>query len=246
MTCLATLRHNAGEAAIAGAEDERVWAQEGAHGSAVRLERCRDRLRHKLRLCGSSIVAGFHRLWPRRRDANPGPFAPEFTRGSFRGVSSPLVGEDQGGGSRHPSQQWSSDACDNGSGDPPPIGRSEERPSIGRAMPAPTRGGGCANAIGSVEKPQVLSPEAPVSFGGLANASPLLAVFVVGKTAPNRALGASELAEPKLELVSAGCAWTSAGPSGYPAAGRLRPNRRARAIASAKRAQSIAGTACHA
>jgi hypothetical protein len=104
-------------------------------------------------------------------------FAPEFTRGSVGRVSSPLVEEDQGGGSRYPSQQASSDACDNGLRDPPPTGRSEERPSIGRAMPAPTRGGGCANAIGSVEKQQVSSPEASVSFGDIGETSPLLAVF---------------------------------------------------------------------
>jgi hypothetical protein len=92
-------------------------------------------------------------------------FAPEFTRGSFGRVSSPLVGEDQGGGSRCPSQQ-ASGAFDNllGPHDPPP-------------RPAPTRGGGCANAIGSVEKQQVLSPEAPVSFGDIGEISPLLAVF---------------------------------------------------------------------
>jgi Putative DNA-binding domain len=36
--------------------------------------------------------------------------------------------------------------------DPPPIGRSEERPSVGRAMPAPTRGGGGANSIDSVQQ----------------------------------------------------------------------------------------------
>src|SRR5580692_5273498 len=54
MTCWATLRHNAAEAAIVGARDERVWARDGAHGSAVRLERRRDCLRSKLRLCRSS------------------------------------------------------------------------------------------------------------------------------------------------------------------------------------------------
>jgi murein L,D-transpeptidase YcbB/YkuD len=106
------------------------------------------------------------------------PFAPELTSGSSGRVSSPLVGADQGGGSRRPSQQGSSDdACDNGPRDPSPIGRSEERPSIGRAMPAPTRGGGCANAIGSVEKPQLLSLEAPLNFGDVGQTTPLLALF---------------------------------------------------------------------
>src|SRR5580692_5003138 len=43
----------------------------------------------------------------------------EFTRGSYGRVSSPLAGEDQGGGSRHPAQQPSGDACDNGLRAPP-------------------------------------------------------------------------------------------------------------------------------
>src|ERR1700722_5038767 len=77
-------------------------------------------------------------------------FSSEITRGPSGSVSSPLVAEDQGGGSRYPSQQESSAACDNSLRDPPPIGRSEERPSVGRPMPAPAREGGCANAIGSM------------------------------------------------------------------------------------------------
>jgi hypothetical protein len=76
----------------------------------------------------------------------------EITDGSLRRVSSPLVGEDQGGGSRGPMRQDGSGVSDNllGPSDPPPIGRSEERPSLGRAMPAPSRGGGCANGVDSV------------------------------------------------------------------------------------------------
>jgi protein ImuB len=74
-----------------------------------------------------------------------------FTRRSARRLSSPLVGEDQGGGSRRPARLENSDAWDNGPRDPPPTGRSEERPSLGRAMPAPTRGGGCANVIDAAE-----------------------------------------------------------------------------------------------
>jgi hypothetical protein len=69
-------------------------------------------------------------------------------------VSSPLVGEEQGGGSHGLTRQASSGASDNllGQRDPAPIGRSEERPSLGRAMPAPTRGGGgCANDVESTE-----------------------------------------------------------------------------------------------
>jgi Putative DNA-binding domain len=64
----------------------------------------------------------------------------------FGRSSSPLVG-----GSRGPMRQESGGASDNlvGPSDPPPIGRSEERPSVGRAMPAPTRGGGCANSVDS-------------------------------------------------------------------------------------------------
>jgi L,D-transpeptidase YcbB len=107
------------------------------------------------------------------------PFAPEFT-----------VGEDRGGGSRHPSQQGSSDACDNALRDPPP-------------PPAPTRGGGCANVLDSVEKWQVLSPEAPVSFGDLARASPLLVVFTAAPAARGPAPDVALFAEPKLERASA-------------------------------------------
>ena len=86
------------------------------------------------------------------------PLAFEVARGSFRRVSSPqspsngrasfghpMVGEDQGGGSRCPGGGGgSASASLLGLRDPPPTGRSEERPSLGRAMAAPTRGGGCA------------------------------------------------------------------------------------------------------
>ncbi len=70
--------------------------------------------------------------------------APGFTRGSLGRVSSPLVGEDQGGGSRRPVGQASSDAFDHLTGprDPPPV-------------PAPTSGGGCADAIDSTEMQKV-------------------------------------------------------------------------------------------
>jgi hypothetical protein len=75
--------------------------------------------------------------------AAPGPglsqTALEITNRSLRRVSSPLVGEDQGGGSRGPMRQGSRGASDNllGHRDHPP-------------PPAPTRGGGCANGIDSV------------------------------------------------------------------------------------------------
>ena len=73
MTCSATLRHNAGEAAVVGAGDERVRARDGAHGSAVRLERRRDRLRRQLRLCRSVPLArGAAEL---RRDSRRKPVA---------------------------------------------------------------------------------------------------------------------------------------------------------------------------
>jgi Putative DNA-binding domain len=77
------------------------------------------------------------------------PQSPSNGRASF---GRPMAGEDQGGGSHGPMRQGSRGASNNllGPSDPPPIGRSEERPSIGRAMPAPTRGGGCANGIDSV------------------------------------------------------------------------------------------------
>jgi L,D-transpeptidase YcbB len=70
-------------------------------------------------------------------------------------------------------------------------------------MPAPAREGGCANAIGSMERRQVLSPEPTLKFGEPADASPLFVVFTAGHVARGLAPGASELAEPKLELVSA-------------------------------------------
>ncbi len=44
-------------------------------------------------------------------------------------------------------------------------------------MPAPTRGGGCANVIASAETRRLLSPEAPLDFGNIGETSPLLAVF---------------------------------------------------------------------
>src|ERR1700722_554524 len=62
----------------------------------------------------------------------------------FISLPAPLVGEDRGGGSRRPTRQASDGAFDNllDPRDPPPIGRSAERPSFGQAMPAPTRGAG--------------------------------------------------------------------------------------------------------
>src|ERR1700722_663150 len=161
MTCLATLRHNAAEAA----------AERGM--SAFGRGRVRTLLLTGLSAAAMACAAS---LGFADAQSPPGPFgadlgaqtrtsAPlplEFTRGSHGRVSSPLAGEDQGGGARYPTQQGSGDACDNGLRDPPPIGRSEERPSIGRAIPAPTRGVECANGI---------------NFADPDGASPLLAMF---------------------------------------------------------------------
>jgi murein L,D-transpeptidase YcbB/YkuD len=88
------------------------------------------------------------------------PLGPSATDvGAEMRLSSPLVGEDQGGGSRCPTQQR--ERRDNllSLRDPPPIGRSEERPSFDWAMPSPTRGGGCANIID-------LASEAPAPAHG--------------------------------------------------------------------------------
>ena len=65
----------------------------------------------------------------------------EFTRGHSQRVSSPLVGEDQGGGSRRPARLARGNAFANllGSRDPPPL-------------PAPTRGGGAANGADPVQQ----------------------------------------------------------------------------------------------
>jgi Putative DNA-binding domain len=75
-------------------------------------------------------------------EAGPGAeqMALEFTQRSLRRISSPLVGEDQGGGSRRLTRFGGAGAFANrlGPRDPPPL-------------PAPTRGGGCANRIDPVQ-----------------------------------------------------------------------------------------------
>ena len=110
------------------------------------------------------------------------PQSPSDGRASF---GRPMVGEDQGGGSRCPAQQR--ERRDNllSPRDPPHIGRSEEGPSIGRAMPALTRGGGRANAI---------------NFGDPDSQSPLLAVFNAMSPARDRTLDTGGPAEPTLDL----------------------------------------------
>jgi hypothetical protein len=83
-------------------------------------------------------------------------FMAEYLAGgpeTYGRISSPLVGEDRGGGSRSLTGLGSGGTFESvlGPRDPPPIGRSEERPSDGRATPAPTRGGGGANGVYSAE-----------------------------------------------------------------------------------------------
>jgi hypothetical protein len=100
-----------------------------------------------------------------------------FTQGSRRRVSSPhspsdgraffgrpMAGEEQGGGSHRPPREGST-AFESllGPRDPPPIGRSEERPSVRRAMPAPARGGGCASRIDFAELHQAAACLADVA-----------------------------------------------------------------------------------
>jgi hypothetical protein len=83
------------------------------------------------------------------RDASPPPgiglgelesFALEFTRGLPRCASSPLRGRNEEGGSAVLCNKAAAGAFNNlpRPRDPPPL-------------PAPTRGGGCANVIGSVQ-----------------------------------------------------------------------------------------------
>jgi L,D-transpeptidase YcbB len=114
--------------------------------------------RRRLLLSGMSAVAMACAAGP----AFPDPLSPlsPFTadvEAEMR-LSSPLVGEDQGGGSRRPVQ-----------------------------------GGGR----------QAPSPEAPLSFGDLANISPLIAIITAGNTARGPAPEASGFAKPKLDLASA-------------------------------------------
>jgi protein ImuB len=150
------------------AELERAHEAKRAHALAELLDRLSARLGARAVTRRELIEA---HLPEQAEAAVPATFKHDaigFTQGTARRVSSPtraalvraraqaLVGEDQGGGSRWPTQQGSSGALDNGLSDPPPIGRSEERPSIGRTMPAPTRGGGGANVIDSAERLQRL------------------------------------------------------------------------------------------
>jgi Putative DNA-binding domain len=69
------------------------------------------------------------------------PITPEITRETLQRVSSPLVGEEQEGGSHGPRRQARGGAPDSllGQRDPPPL-------------PAPTREGGGANDLGSLQQ----------------------------------------------------------------------------------------------
>jgi L,D-transpeptidase YcbB len=95
-------------------------------------------------------------LSPSAADAGAGMRVSSPTRAALaRARAQALVGEDQGGGSRRPTQQGSGDACHNGPRDPPPL-------------PAPTGGGGCANGV---------------DFADPDSASPLVAVFNAPRSA---------------------------------------------------------------
>jgi cobalamin biosynthesis protein CobC len=96
------------------------------------------------------------------------PPAFQFMQGALRRVSSPLVGEDQGGGSRGPGTS-AGGTFDN-------LSRQRDSPPL----PAPTRGGGGADVIDSAEMPLALAPEE-----GLAPALPASGAVVLrsfGKT----------------------------------------------------------------
>ncbi len=147
---------------IAPGDDEarlRAALKSGADAVVIDLAVAPD-LRAKARSGAARLLAKAHAVAPTLMvRVNPlERFAPGLTRGSLGRVSSPdspsrdgrsaerpMVGEDQGGGSRRPTGQASSDAFDNPAGprDPPP-------------PPAPSSGGGCADAIDPTEMQQVL------------------------------------------------------------------------------------------
>ena len=60
----------------------------------------------------------------------------------------------------------------------------------------------CAASLAFADLLPYLSPEAPPSFGGLADASPLVAVFTAARGARDPALDVGLLAEPKFGLAS--------------------------------------------
>jgi murein L,D-transpeptidase YcbB/YkuD len=62
----------------------------------------------------------------------------------------------------------------------------------------------CAASLASADPSPILSPEAPLKFGDVADATPLLAVFAAGNRTGGAALDVNELAEPTLGLASFG------------------------------------------
>ncbi|HXE24706.1 MAG TPA: DNA polymerase Y family protein [Roseiarcus sp.] len=125
------------------AELERAHEAERAHALAELLDRLSARLGTRAVTRRELVEA---HLPDEAEAAAPATLAPfPLMRGSPRRVSSPLAGEDQGGGSRRPARLESGGAFDNllGLRDPPPL-------------PAPTRGGGCANAADFIEMQQAL------------------------------------------------------------------------------------------
>ena len=104
--------------------------------------------RTRLREREEAALAGDDRLW-RRFPRVRGCVSRARSRPVRARLLPPLAGEEQGGGSRRPMDDGAAGRLDNlqGEHDPPPTWHSEERPSFRRATPAPTGGGGCANAI---------------------------------------------------------------------------------------------------
>src|SRR6185437_6207303 len=122
------------------AELERAHEAERAHALAELLDRLSARLGTRAVTRRALIDAHLPDEAEAAAPATLAPFA--LMRGSPRRVSSPLAGEDQGGGSRRPARLESGGAFDNllGLRDSP--------------LPAPTRGGGCANAADFIEMQQ--------------------------------------------------------------------------------------------
>ena len=127
------------------AELERAHEAERAHALAELLDRLSARLGARAVTRRELIDAHLPEQAEAAAPATLGHDAMGFTRGSARRVSSPLAGEDQGGGSRRLMRLGSSGGSNNllGQRDPPPL-------------PAPTRGGGSANVINSTERPPTL------------------------------------------------------------------------------------------
>ena len=135
------------------AELERAHEAERARSLAELLDRLSARLGARAVTRRELIDAHLPEQAEAAAPATLASFALEFTRRSVRRVSSPqspsngrasfgrpMVGEDQGGGSHRLTRQGSSGAFNNlhDPRDPPPL-------------PAPTRGGGCANVIDAAE-----------------------------------------------------------------------------------------------